>query len=350
MINPAAMRSFFESRRVLVTGGTGYIGSHTVVQLLEAGVQVSIVDNLCNSKRAVINRIEKIAGRRPEFLLGDVRESALLKSIFANHKFDTVIHFAGLKSVGESVKNPLAYYDSNVAGSLTLFKEMERAGVKNLVFSSSATVYGDSASVPITETCPLNTNNPYGQSKLMVEEILRDLYKSDASWNIALLRYFNPVGAHESGLIGEDPSGIPNNLMPFIAQVAVGKREKLAVFGNDYPTPDGTGVRDYIHVDDLASGHLAAINALYKQGGLITVNLGTGRGYSVLEMIQAFQKASGKSIDFEITNRRPGDIAACYADPFKAKELLGWVARYDIDRMCVDAWRWQSLNPLGFID
>ncbi len=343
------MASVLENRQILVTGGAGYIGSHTVVQLLEVGAQVVVLDNLCNSKREVINRIETITGRRPEFVVGDVRDRALLRSIFNNHKIDSVIHFAGLKAVGESVQKPLEYYDNNVTGSLVLFEEMVRAGVKNLVFSSSATVYGDPASVPITEDFPLKTTNPYGQSKLMVEDILRDLYKSDASWNIALLRYFNPVGAHESGLIGEDPSGIPNNLMPFVAQVAVGKREKLAVFGNDYPTPDGTGVRDYIHVDDLANGHLAAINALNQQGGLITVNLGTGRGYSVLEMIQAFEKASGKTVAFETISRRPGDIAACYADPIKAKELLGWVAQHDIDRMCVDAWRWQSTNPLGFI-
>lgn len=343
------MASDFENQQILVTGGAGYIGSHTVVQLLEAGAQVIVLDNLCNSKREVINRIEKITGRRPEFLVGDIRDRALLRSVFNNHQIDSVIHFAGLKSVGESVQKPLEYYDNNVVGSLTLFEEMARAGVKNLVFSSSATVYGDPASVPITEDFPLKTTNPYGQSKLMVEDILRDLHKSDDSWNIALLRYFNPVGAHESGLIGEDPSGIPNNLMPFVAQVAVGKREKLAVFGNDYPTPDGTGVRDYIHVDDLASGHLAAINALNKQGGLITVNLGAGRGYSVLEMIQAFEKASGKPVAYEIINRRPGDIAACYANPRKAKELLGWVAQNDIDRMCIDAWRWQSMNPLGYV-
>ncbi len=343
------MASPFENQQILVTGGAGYIGSHTVVQLLEAGAQVIVLDNLCNSKREVINRIEKIAGRRPEFLVGDIRDRALLRSVFNNHQIESVIHFAGLKAVGESVQKPLEYYDNNVSGSVILFEEMARAGVKSLVFSSSATVYGDPASVPITEDFPLKTTNPYGQSKLMVEDILRDLHKSDDSWNIALLRYFNPVGAHESGLIGEDPSGIPNNLMPFVAQVAVGKREKLAVFGNDYPTPDGTGVRDYIHVDDLASGHLAAISALKKQGGLITVNLGTGRGYSVLEMIQAFEKASGKTVAFEIINRRPGDIAACYANPVKAKELLGWVAQHDIDRMCVDAWRWQSTNPFGFI-
>lgn len=342
------MKSDLESRQILVTGGAGYIGSHTVVQLLEAGAKVIVLDNLCNSKREVINQLEKITGRRPEFIVGDVRDRQLLSSVFNNHLIDSVIHFAGLKAVGESVQKPLEYYDNNVSGSLILFEEMARAGVKSLVFSSSATVYGDPASVPITEDFPLKTTNPYGQSKLMVEDILRDLYKSDDSWKIALLRYFNPVGAHESGLIGEDPSGIPNNLMPFVAQVAVGKRAKLAVFGNDYPTPDGTGVRDYIHVDDLASGHLAAISALNQQGGLITVNLGTGRGYSVMEMIKAFEKASEKTVAFEVINRRPGDIAACYADPVKAKELLGWVAQHDIDRMCVDAWRWQSMNPLGF--
>ena len=342
------MAPVLENQQILVTGGAGYIGSHTVVQLLEAGAQVIVLDNLCNSKREVVNRLEQITGQRPEFVVGDIRDQALLRVVFNNHRIDSVIHFAGLKAVGESVQKPLEYYDNNVSGSLILFEEMARAGVKNLVFSSSATVYGDPASVPITEDFPLKTTNPYGQSKLMVEDILRDLYKSDDSWKIALLRYFNPVGAHESGLIGEDPSGIPNNLMPFVAQVAVGKRAKLAVFGNDYPTPDGTGVRDYIHVDDLASGHLAAISALNKQGGLITVNLGTGRGYSVLEMIKAFEKASGKSVAFEVINRRPGDIAACYADPVKAKELLGWVAQHDIDRMCVDAWRWQSMNPMGF--
>lgn len=334
--------------QILLTGGCGYIGSHTVVQLLEAGAQVIVLDNLCNSKREVINRIEMITGRRPEFVVGDIRDRELLRSLFNGHQIESVIHFAGLKAVGESVQKPLEYYDNNVSGSVILFEEMERAGVKNLVFSSSATVYGDPASVPITEDFPLKTTNPYGQSKLMVEDILRDIHKSDGSWNIALLRYFNPVGAHESGLIGEDPSGIPNNLMPFVAQVAVGKREKLAVFGNDYPTPDGTGVRDYIHVDDLASGHLAAISALKKQGGLVTVNLGTGCGYSVLEMINAFEKASGKPVKFEIINRRPGDIAVCYANPLKAKELFGWVAQHDIDRMCVDAWRWQSMNPMGY--
>ena len=331
-----------------MTGGAGYIGSHTVVQLLQRGAEVLILDNFGNSKPEVINRIEKITSRRPDYVVGDVRDRALLRSIFNNHKIDWVIHFAGLKAVGESVRKPLEYYENNVSGSLVLLEEMACAEVKSLVFSSSATVYGDPASVPITEDFPLKTTNPYGQSKLMVEDILRDLHNSDNSWSIALLRYFNPVGAHESGLIGEDSRGIPNNLMPFIAQVAVGNRAKLAVFGNDYPTPDGTGVRDYIHVDDLASGHLAAMNALNTQGGLITVNLGTGRGYSVLEMIKAFEKVSGKSVAFEVANRRSGDIAACYADPAKAKDILGWVAHYDIDRMCGDAWRWQSMNPLGF--
>ena len=333
---------------ILVTGGTGYIGSHTVVQLLQAGAKVVILDNLCNSKREVVNRIQNITDRRPEFILGDIRDREILRSLFRAHQIDAVIHFAGLKAVGESVAEPLKYYDNNVSGSVVLFEEMARAGVKTLVFSSSATVYGDPASVPIREDFPLGATNPYGQSKLMVEDILADLHKADPSWRIARLRYFNPVGAHESGLIGEDPSGIPNNLMPFVAQVAVGKRQKLAVFGCDYPTPDGTGVRDYIHVDDLAAGHLAALKAL-QQPGLVTVNLGTGRGYSVLEMIKAFEAASNKPVSFEIVDRRPGDIAACYADPSLAKALLGWEAQHDIARMCADAWRWQSMNPLGFV-
>jgi len=334
---------------ILVTGGTGYIGSHTAVQLINAGYKVVILDNLCNSKRDVINRLETITGVRPEFVVGDIRDRQLLRSVFNNHSISAVIHFAGLKAVGESVAMPLAYYDNNVSGSIVLFEEMARAGVKTLVFSSSATVYGDPASVPITEDFPLGATNPYGQSKLMVEHILRDLHQSDPSFKIALLRYFNPVGAHESGLIGEDPSGIPNNLMPFIAQVAVGKRTRLQVFGNDYPTPDGTGVRDYIHVDDLAHGHLAAINALNQNPGLITVNLGTGQGYSVLDMIQAFEKASGKTIAYDIVARRPGDIAACYADPTRAKTLLGWQAQHGIDRMCADAWRWQSTSTANIL-
>ena len=270
-----------------------------------------------------------------------------MRSLFANLTIDAVIHFAGLKAVGESVTEPLKYYDNNVSGSVVLFEEMAKANVKTLVFSSSATVYGDPASVPITEDLPLKPTNPYGQSKLMVEDILRDLYKSNSSWRIALLRYFNPVGAHESGLIGEDPSGIPNNLMPFIAQVAIGKCDKLQVFGNDYPTPDGTGVRDYIHVDDLAAGHLAALNAM-QNPGLLTVNLGAGRGYSVLEMIKAFEAASGKPVPFDVVDRRHGDVAACYAAPALAKELLGWEAKLGLERMCKDAWRWQSLNPNGY--
>ena len=343
------MPNLQHSETILVTGGTGYIGSHTAVQLINAGYKVVILDNLCNSKRDVINRLETITGVRPEFVVGDIRDRQLLRSVFNNHSISAVIHFAGLKAVGESVAMPLAYYDNNVSGSIVLFEEMARAGVKTLVFSSSATVYGDPASVPITEDFPLGATNPYGQSKLMVEHILRDLHQSDPSFKIALLRYFNPVGAHESGLIGEDPSGIPNNLMPFIAQVAVGKREKLAVFGNDYPTPDGTGVRDYIHVDDLAQGHLAAINALNQNPGLITVNLGTGQGYSVLDMIQAFEKASGKTIPYDIVARRPGDIAACYADPTRAKTLLGWQAQHGIDRMCADAWRWQSTSTANIL-
>lgn len=333
---------------VLVTGGTGYIGSHTVVKLLEAGANVVILDNLSNSKREVINRIEMITDRRPEFIVGDIRDRSLLKSLFSAHKIDAVIHFAGLKAVGESVAEPLKYYDNNVSGSIVLFEEMALANVKNLVFSSSATVYGDPVSVPIRENFQLGATNPYGQSKLIVETILADLHKIDPNWAIARLRYFNPVGAHESGLIGEDPSGIPNNLMPFVAQVAVGKRGKLAVFGNDYPTPDGTGVRDYIHVDDLAAGHLAALKAL-QQPGLVTVNLGTGRGYSVLEMIKAFEAASGKQVPYDIVARRPGDISACYADPSLARQLLGWVAQHDIERMCQDTWRWQLQNPQGFV-
>lgn len=337
----------FTKQTILVTGGAGYIGSHTVVQLLEAGNSVVIFDNFCNSNPEAVNRIEQITGKRPDLVVGDVRDRASLRSLFANQAIDAVIHFAGLKAVGGSVAEPLKYYDNNVSGSIVLFEEMIKANVKTLVFSSSATVYGDPASVPITEDFPLKTTNPYGQSKLMVEEILRDLYKSDATWRIALLRYFNPVGAHKSGLIGEDPSGIPNNLMPFVAQVAIGKRDKLQVFGSDYPTPDGTGVRDYIHVDDLAAGHLSALNVLQKPG-LVTANLGTGRGYSVLEMIKAFEATSEKPVPFEIVARRPGDIAACYANPAKAKELLGWQAQHDIDRMCIDAWRWQSMNPTGF--
>lgn len=335
-------------QKILVTGGAGYIGSHAVVQLIEVGYQVVILDNLCNSKIEVFNRLEKITGTRPEFVEGDIRDRALLQSLFSNHRIDAVIHFAGLKAVGESVEKPLAYYDNNVSGSLVLFEEMARAKVKTLVFSSSATVYGDPATVPINEDFPLGATNPYGRSKLMVENILRDLHQSDPTWSIALLRYFNPVGAHVSGLIGEDPLGIPNNLLPFIAQVAVGQRPRLTVFGNDYPTPDGTGVRDYIHVEDLASGHLAALIGLHRTPCLMTLNLGTGRGTSVLEMIRSFEAASRRPVAYEISARRPGDIATCYADPSLAKQLLGWEAKLDVERMCEDAWRWQSINPTGY--
>lgn len=330
----------------LVTGGLGYIGSHTCVELLAAGHTVRILDNLSNSKPAVLERITEIAGRRPEFIRADIRDRAAMRAALAG--CDAVIHFAGLKAVGESVAQPLRYYDNNVTGSVVLFETMAESGIKTLVFSSSATVYGDPQSLPIREDAPLSATNPYGRSKLMIEDILRDVYRADPAWKIALLRYFNPVGAHPSGRIGEDPQGIPNNLLPYIAQVAVGKLACLSVFGNDYPTPDGTGVRDYIHVVDLAKGHLAALEALERDGGLITVNLGTGKGYSVLEMIRAFETASGRKIPYRITARRPGDVAQCYADPSLAQRLLGWRAEKDLAAMCVDAWRWQSLNPQGY--
>jgi UDP-glucose 4-epimerase len=326
---------------LLVTGGTGYIGSHACVALMAAGHEISVIDDLSNSRREVVDRVEKITGRRPHFYEGDVRDRALLRKIFDDCQVDAVMHFAGLKAVGESVAQPLRYYECNVGGTLALCEAMRETGVKTLVFSSSATVYGDPASVPIREDFPRSTTNPYGASKLMIEDILADLVRSDPDWRIARLRYFNPVGAHESGLIGEAPSGIPNNLMPFIAQVATGQRERLQVFGADYPTVDGTGVRDYLHVVDLAEGHLAALDYLRKNTGLLTVNLGTGRGYSVLEMIRAFEKASAKTIPYTVVARRPGDIAACYADPSLASRLLGWEARRGIDEMCRDAWRWQ---------
>ena len=327
--------------RVLVTGGTGYIGSHAVVELLSAGADVVIVDNLCNSKVSVLDRIARIAGRRPEFEQIDVRDRSALRRLFASRRFDAVVHFAGLKAVGESVEKPLAYYDNNVAGSVALFECMAEAGVKTLVFSSSATVYGEPASVPIREDFPLSASNPYGRTKLAIEEILRDVAAADPAWRIALLRYFNPVGAHASGLIGEDPNGIPNNLMPYIAQVAIGLRQELQVFGNDYPTPDGTGVRDYLHVVDLARGHLAALEALGRRAGVLAVNLGTGRGYSVLEVVRAFAAASGRSVPYRIVARRSGDIAQCYAEPSLAREVLGWQATRSLDDMCADTWRWQ---------
>ena len=334
--------------RFLITGGAGYIGSHTCVELIAAGHQVCIVDNLCNSKRAVLERIARISGRAPEFFEADVRDAQALDRVFGGRQFDAVVHFAGLKAVGESVAQPLRYYDNNVAGTVMLCEAMERRGVRSLVFSSSATVYGDPASLPIAETAPLSVTNPYGRSKLMVEDMLRDLVVAQPGWHVALLRYFNPIGAHESGLIGEDPAGIPNNLLPFVAQVAVGKLPRLRVFGNDYPTHDGTGVRDYIHVVDLARGHVAALDYLAGHAGVTTVNLGTGQGYSVLDVVRAFEQASGRSVPYETVARRPGDIAACYADPGLAASLLGWRAEFGIERMCADSWRWQSGNPEGY--
>lgn len=333
---------------ILVTGGAGYIGTHTVVELLNAGSEVIVLDNLSNSSIEALNRVERITGKSVTFYQGDILNKALLQKVFSDHSIDAVIHFAGLKAVGESVAKPLKYYENNVTGTLILCQVMAEFKVKNLVFSSSATVYGDPASLPITEDFPTGATNPYGQSKLMVEHILADLHHSDPSWNIARLRYFNPVGAHASGLIGEDPNDIPNNLMPFIAQVAVGKREALSVFGNDYPTHDGTGVRDYIHVVDLAIGHLKALEKLATKPGLVTYNLGTGQGYSVLDMVKAFEKACGKSIAYQIAPRRPGDIAACYANPDHAKTDLGWEATHSLEDMANSSWHWQSTNPNGY--
>jgi UDP-glucose 4-epimerase len=335
--------------KVLVTGGAGYIGSHTCVELMQAGHEVVIFDNLCNSQREVVGRIARIVGKTPEFARADVRDLAALRDTFARHRFDAVIHFAGLKAVGESVEKPIEYYENNVHGALALCRTMAEAGVGMLVFSSSATVYGDPSSVPIREDAPLHPTNPYGHSKLMVERILEDLAASaPAAWRIALLRYFNPAGAHPSGLIGEDPQGIPNNLMPYVAQVAAGVRDRLRVFGSDYPTRDGTGIRDYIHVVDLARGHLAAMETMQRERRGITINLGTGRGISVLEVVLAFERASGRSIPFERVARRAGDVAECYADPSLAEKALGWKAAYALDDMCRDAWRWQSMNPHGY--
>jgi UDP-glucose 4-epimerase len=328
--------------KILVTGGMGYIGSHTVVELMAAGHDVVVVDNLSNAEQSVRNRVARITGREFVFHNVDIRQRAALEAVFGSHQFDAVIHFAGLKAVGESVAQPLCYYDNNVGGSIVLFETMAQAGVKTLVFSSSATVYGDPASVPITEAFPLSATNPYGRSKLMIEDILRDLARADSSWRIALLRYFNPVGAHVSGLIGEQPSGTPNNLLPYVAQVAHGQRPYLSVFGGDYPTADGTGVRDYIHVVDLALGHVKTLAKLATAPGIFTYNLGTGRGNSVLEMVRAFEAASGRTVPYRIVDRRPGDIATCYADTALAERELGWKAQYDIARMCTDAWRWQS--------
>jgi UDP-glucose 4-epimerase len=329
-------------QNILITGGAGYIGSHTCVELLAAGYNLVVIDNFSNSKPDVLRRVEQISGRTLTFEEVDIRDRGALRDVFRHHAIDAVIHFAGLKAVGESVSQPLRYYDNNISGSVALFEVMAESGVKTLVFSSSATVYGDPHSVPIREDFPLSATNPYGRSKLMLEEILRDLSRSDETWHIALLRYFNPVGAHESGIIGEDPNGIPNNLMPFITQVAVGKLPELSVFGNDYPTPDGTGVRDYIHVVDLARGHLAALKAIEGKSGVTTVNLGTGQGYSVLDVVSAFEKASGRPVPYRIIDRRPGDVAQCFADPALAHELLGWKAEKDLDAMCRDSWRWQE--------
>jgi UDP-glucose 4-epimerase len=327
---------------LLITGGAGYIGSHTCVELLGAGHRLLVIDNFSNSKPTVLERVEKIGGRAFSFLEIDLRDRGALRDVFRAHDIDAVIHFAGLKAVGESVSQPLRYYDNNVSGSLVLFEVMAESGVKTLVFSSSATVYGNPHRVPIREDFPLSATNPYGRSKLTIETILHDLSRADENWRITLLRYFNPVGAHESGTIGEDPNGIPNNLMPYITQVAIGKLPQLQVFGGDYPTPDGTGVRDYIHVVDLARGHLAALRALDNKPGVLTLNLGTGQGVSVLDMIHAFEQASGCAIPYRIVARRLGDIAQCYADASLAESLLGWRAERGIEEMCRDSWRWQK--------
>jgi len=334
--------------KILVTGGTGYIGSHTCIELIKAGYEVIVVDNLCNSSLESLKRVERLVDSNIPFYKVDVRDKALLTEIFQQHSIDGVVHFAGLKAVGESVEKPIDYYDTNVGGTLVLAEVMRRFGCKTFVFSSSATVYGNPHTVPIKENFPLSAMNPYGRSKLMIEEFLQDVFVSDDSWNIALLRYFNPVGAHKSGLIGEDPNDIPNNLIPYISQVAVGKLESLSVFGGDYDTPDGTGVRDYIHVVDLAKGHVKALQALKDKSQVIIVNLGTGNGYSVLDMIKAFEKASGKTVPYQIVDRRAGDISICYADPTYAAEKLNWKAELDLDEMCKDTWRWQSQNPDGY--
>ncbi|MGM0838657.1 MAG: UDP-glucose 4-epimerase GalE [Bacillota bacterium] len=333
---------------ILVTGGAGYIGSHTCVELLNAGYEVVVLDNLLNSKYESIKRVQEITGKKIRFYEADLLKVEDIEKVFTENSIEAVIHFAGLKAVGESVQKPLYYYHNNITGTLLLCEVMKKHGVKNLVFSSSATVYGMPDTVPISEDFPLSATNPYGQSKLMIEEILRDLYVSDNEWSISLLRYFNPIGAHESGLIGEDPNGIPNNLMPFITQVAIGKLPQLQVFGNDYSTIDGTGVRDYIHVVDLAKGHLKALEKTTITTGAHAYNLGTGQGYSVLEMVKAFEKASGKEVPYRIVDRRPGDIGECYADPTKSKNELNWTAEKGLDEMCRDSWKWQESNPSGF--
>lgn len=333
---------------ILVTGGAGFIGSHTVVELIANGYEVVIADNLVNSKREAVRRVERIVGRPVPFYEIDVCDKAALATVFDAHPIDAAIHFAALKAVGESIAKPIEYYRNNVDSLLVLLETMRERAIKKFVFSSSATVYGVPERSPVDESFPMSATNPYGQSKIIGEQILRDLERADSSWRIATLRYFNPVGAHESGLIGEDPAGVPNNLMPYVAQVAVGKLEKLRVFGGDYDTTDGTGVRDYIHVVDLARGHVAALNALDTRDASVLVNLGTGRGYSVLEVVRAFEAASGRKVPYEIVERRSGDVAACYAGTEKAEKLLGWRAQYGIERMCADHWRWQEMNPMGF--
>ena len=336
---------------ILVTGGTGFIGSHTVVELLQAGYEVVIADNLYNSKAMVVDRIEAITGKRPTFYELDVCDKPALDALFEKEKIDAVIHFAGYKAVGESTRKPIEYYENNLGSTLTLCKSMREHGCFKIVFSSSATVYGDPAFVPITEECPKGiTTNPYGETKSMQERILTDIWKADNRWKVMLLRYFNPIGAHESGMIGEDPKGIPNNLLPYVAQVASGKLEKVHVFGNDYDTPDGTGIRDYIHVVDLAKGHVKAIEGMEKLDGVNVFNLGTGHGYSVLDIIKAFSKACGMELPYVIDPRRPGDIAVCYSDPTKAREILGWTAEKNLEDMCRDGWNWQSKNPDGYVE
>jgi len=333
---------------VLVTGGAGYIGSHTCIELSEAGYEFVVYDNLSNASQEALKRVEKIIGKNIPFVEGDIRDRKALQKVFSRYDIDSVIHFAGLKAVGESVQEPLKYYDNNVNGTIALCEVMQQNNCKKIIFSSSATVYGDPKTTPIKEDFPLSATNPYGRSKLFIEEILQDIFVSDAQWKIILLRYFNPVGAHKSGSIGEDPNGEPNNLMPYISQVAVGKRKYLSIFGNDYDTLDGTGVRDYIHVTDLAKGHVKALEKIADISEILTVNLGTGKGYTVLEMLKAFEKASGEKIPYKFVARRLGDIATCYADPSYAKEVLGWEAKRGIDEMCEDTWRWQQQNPEGF--
>ena len=334
---------------ILVTGGAGFIGSHTCVELLDAGYEVVIVDNLCNSSEEAVKRVETITGKSVKFYNADIRDAAAMNEIFEKESIDSVIHFAGLKAVGESVAKPLEYYQNNIAGTIVLCDVMKNHGVKNIIFSSSATIYGDPAFIPITEECPKGTcTNPYGWTKWMLEQILTDLHKADEEWNVVILRYFNPIGAHKSGMIGEDPKGIPNNLMPYISQVAIGKLESLGVFGDDYDTHDGTGVRDYIHVVDLAIGHVKALKKIEEKAGVCVYNLGTGAGYSVLDMLHAFEKACGKTLPYQIKDRRPGDIAVCYADAKKAEEELGWTAERGLEEMCEDTWRWQSQNPNGY--